>query len=113
MNEMVVDLKIAFKELVDELEWMSEETKPVAKEKADAMKELMAYPDWILDKEALEEYYSGLTIASESHFENIQSASNWMIVDEFRMLSEPTDRDRLVEKDLESISYVRNKRSNP
>ncbi|XP_065560462.1 neprilysin-like isoform X2 [Artemia franciscana] len=96
MNEMVVDLKIAFKELVDELEWMSEETKPVAKEKADAMKELMAYPDWILDKEALEEYYSGLTIASESHFENIQSASNWMIVDEFRMLSKPTDRDRWI-----------------
>ena len=48
-DSMVEDLRAAFKELVEEAEWMDVETMGKAKEKADMMLQLIGYPDWLLD----------------------------------------------------------------
>ena len=37
---------------------MDLETQSKAKEKVEAMNQLVAYPDWILNKTSLEDYYS-------------------------------------------------------
>lgn len=43
--KMIHNIREAFNELLDQNEWMDEETKKVAKEKADAMNERIGYSD--------------------------------------------------------------------
>ena len=57
---MIANLKQAFKCLVYESDWMDCVTKSIAYEKVDAMVEFIAYPDWIKNKTALEDYYDGV-----------------------------------------------------
>lgn len=57
---MIGHLKVAFSSLVEESDWMDEETKVRALEKARAMKEYVGYPDWILNRTTLESAYSGV-----------------------------------------------------
>lgn len=59
-TELIANLKIAFKTLVDAADWMDSDTKAVAREKVDYMSEFVGYPDWILVKSELEAYYNGV-----------------------------------------------------
>ena len=43
----------AFNELLAENHWMDEETRDVARDKANAMNERIGYPDYILNETAL------------------------------------------------------------
>jgi hypothetical protein len=61
---MIGHLKTAFNSLVDKSQWMDSETKMRALEKAAAMKEFVAYPDWILDKTQLTLAYQGVCFSS-------------------------------------------------
>jgi membrane metallo-endopeptidase-like protein 1 len=56
-ERMVEGLITAFKELVEETEWMDSETKEKAKEKADSMLQQIGYPDWLLDTAKVDQYY--------------------------------------------------------
>jgi membrane metallo-endopeptidase-like protein 1 len=58
--EMVDNLKEAFKEILEEIDWMDASTKTAAHEKADAMKSQMAYADELLDDDKLVDYYRNL-----------------------------------------------------
>ena len=60
VETMIGNLKVAFKALVDEASWMDESTKVVAREKADYMSQFVGYPDFVKNKTAVEEYYSGV-----------------------------------------------------
>lgn len=60
MKEMILNLKMAFSSLVEESDWMDEETKINALEKAAAMKEYIGYPDWITNRTTLEMAYQGV-----------------------------------------------------
>lgn len=55
--EMIRNIREAFNELLDENEWMDEETKKLAKEKADAINERIGYPDILTNTTELEEEY--------------------------------------------------------
>ncbi|EFO14278.2 hypothetical protein LOAG_14244 [Loa loa] len=55
--KMIANLQEAFKELVDENDWMDEETKKVAVEKAESMRNNIGYPDFISNSTALDKYY--------------------------------------------------------
>ena len=57
VNEMVKDISDVFAEIIDELEWMDEETRVRAKEKSAAMTNHIAYPDELLDNRKLTELY--------------------------------------------------------
>lgn len=54
---MVTDIQESFKANVKELSWMDEETKRVTMEKADAISEFIAYPEWILNATTLDKFY--------------------------------------------------------
>ena len=58
---MIANLKVAFKSLVDDAPWMDEVTKVVAREKADYMRQLVAYPDWVKNASAVTAYYNGVS----------------------------------------------------
>ena len=67
VTKMIGNLKTAFKSLLDESSWMDAATKSIALEKVDVMREFVAYPDWITNQTALENYYAGVNI----HVKNI------------------------------------------
>lgn len=54
---MIRNIREAFNELLDENEWMDEETKLLAKEKADCINERIGYPDILTKSEELEAEY--------------------------------------------------------
>lgn len=59
---MVLNLKQAFKSMIDDATWMDMADKATAKEKVDAINDFIGYPDWINDKIAVEDYYKGVPI---------------------------------------------------
>lgn len=63
VNEMVDNLTIAFEDRLDQLDWMSDSTKMMAREKLAAFGRKLGYPDKWTD-------YASLEISRESHAKN-------------------------------------------
>lgn len=59
---MLNDIKDAFVERVDGLSWMDKETKTVTLEKSKEMISFIGFPEWLLNSEALENYYANVGI---------------------------------------------------
>ena len=55
--EMIHTLREAYSVLLEENEWMDDETRSVAREKANAMNEKIGYPEMLTDPEQLAEEY--------------------------------------------------------
>lgn len=60
--EMIHRIREAFNELLADIHWMDDETRAVAKEKADAMNERIGYPEILTDDEELEKEYANVRI---------------------------------------------------
>lgn len=56
--DMIQSIREAFNELLNENHWMDEQTRIVAKAKADAMKERIGYPEVLTDPDELEKEYT-------------------------------------------------------
>ncbi|CAG9819313.1 unnamed protein product [Phaedon cochleariae] len=69
--EMIHTIREAFNELLAENHWMDDETRAVAKEKANAMNERIGYPKMITDKEELCKEYESLSISNHEFMNNI------------------------------------------
>ena len=86
MITLVDNLKTAFSQHIDELDWMGEETKVKAHEKLDNFIVKIGYPDVWKD-------YSTLDIdPDKSYYENILAARAWSVADNLSKLGKPTDR---------------------
>lgn len=68
MNEMVKDIRSVFSEIIDELEWMDDETRVRAKGKSDSMTTHIAYPDELLDDKKLIDLYQNVIIIKSKSF---------------------------------------------
>lgn len=55
--DMIQSIREAFNELLNENHWMDDQTRIVAKAKADAMKERIGYPEFLTDPDELEKEY--------------------------------------------------------
>ncbi|CAL8073146.1 unnamed protein product [Orchesella dallaii] len=95
VNELVENLRASFKQMVEVAEWMQNETKTAAIAKADAIRSFMAYPDWLEDKEAVEEFYAGLELG-ESYFTSQLNLALYRMDKGLKGLREPTNRDEWV-----------------
>ena len=82
---MVGDLEKAFAKRIDELTWMSPETKVKAKQKLDTLKVGVGYPDHWRD-------YSGLKIVKGDAFGNAQRAELYEYRLQLAKLHQPVDR---------------------
>lgn len=58
---MVENIRSQFSSSINDVDWMDPDTRQVAQDKAEAMKELIGYPDWYANKSALQEYYKGVS----------------------------------------------------
>lgn len=54
---MIGNIREAFNELLDENDWMDEETKLVAKGKADSINERIGYPSFLANPDKLSKTY--------------------------------------------------------
>lgn len=87
MDEMIVNLKKAFEIRINELEWMSPTTKTQALAKLSTFRPKVGYTEnW--------RNYDGLTIKSNTYFQNLRNAAAWNYQDNISRLGQPIDRTR-------------------
>ncbi|MBR6814911.1 MAG: M13 family metallopeptidase [Alistipes sp.] len=87
MIDIVKNLQVALGEHIDNLEWMSKETKAKAHEKLATFTVKIGYPDKWKD-------YSSLEInPAASYWANIKRANAWYTADNISRLGKPVDRD--------------------
>jgi membrane metallo-endopeptidase-like protein 1 len=72
-------------------DWLQEEDKPKAAEKADAMAIEIGYPDWIKDNAKLDAEYEGLTAKNDEYFKNSLKYREWVALEELKLLREDVD----------------------
>lgn len=86
MSELVENLRAAFKDGIDGLEWMADETKEQAQYKLKKFNPKIGYPDkW--------ETYNGLNVDADDLVGTVQSARKWSWEDSIGQLGQPIDRD--------------------
>merc|ERR1719192_820899 len=67
---MVSEIRRQFERLLDEVDWMDEDTKRQARVKAQGMVEHIGYPSELLDQSKLEELYAGLELSPNAYLGN-------------------------------------------
>ncbi len=83
---LVEDVRDAYEERIDTLEWMGDSTKQYAKKKLANIKVLIGYPDTWRD-------FSGLDASRDSHLSNVLEAYKFDMVYWLNKLEEPASRD--------------------
>lgn len=87
MKELVENLKIALGQHIENLSWMSDDTKNKALEKLAGFRVKIGYPDKWKD-------YSGISIdPSKSYMENCYEASKWFKHDNYIKVGTPVDKE--------------------
>ncbi|CAJ0606368.1 unnamed protein product [Cylicocyclus nassatus] len=91
--EMIDDLQEVFRGILSTNNWMDDQTRATALDKANQMLRQIAYPDFILDDEKLDEHYDGLDVRdTDSYSEMLEKVARWGIEYSFRRLTKPVDR---------------------
>jgi putative endopeptidase len=83
--ELVNNLKLAFKDKIEKLVWMSEATKKNALDKLEKINVKVGYPDKWTD-------YSSLEIDRYSYFDNIQRARHFSFMEDLKEIGKPVDK---------------------
>ncbi|XKL65520.1 hypothetical protein PGB90_008940 [Kerria lacca] len=92
--EMIQNIREAFHELLDENKWMDDETKQLAKEKANAINERIGYPDILTKSSELEIEYQKLNVSQNHFFLNLFNLLSFECMQNMEKLRKPVDKDR-------------------
>jgi putative endopeptidase len=84
-DDLVENMLTAYKEHIEKLDWMSDDTKKKALYKLGKINRKVCYPDKWKD-------YSSLEISRESHLKNIMNCNRWLYDYETAKLYKPVDR---------------------
>uniref|UniRef100_A0AAQ4Q1I6 Endothelin-converting enzyme 1 n=1 Tax=Gasterosteus aculeatus aculeatus TaxID=481459 RepID=A0AAQ4Q1I6_GASAC len=74
---MVGDIKWAFEDSLRNVRWMDSETKKAAKEKADAIYNMVGYPEFIMNATKLDKVFNDFEVVSELYFQNVMQYYNF------------------------------------
>lgn len=102
--ELVNMIRDEFKDILKTTEWMDDETRTIALEKAEKIKNFIAYPDELKDDSKLVEYYEDLEIDEEEFFEAILKFNKFGTKKAMRKFRTPVDKDDW--KDHASVAIV-------
>jgi putative endopeptidase len=86
-KEMIVNIVAAMSETVNQLDWMSPETKKKAQEKISTIDIKVGYPDKWKD-------YSHLNITRGDYYGDVAAASRFVVADNLSTIGKPVDRGR-------------------
>ncbi|XP_042900690.1 neprilysin-1 isoform X2 [Parasteatoda tepidariorum] len=93
-QEMILNIREAFNELLEENAWMDKDTREVAREKANAMNERIGYPDLLTKPIELSKEYEGLTIHDDLFLVNILNVFEFEASKNLKKLRQPVNKDR-------------------
>jgi len=63
VKQLVKDLRVSTKELLDENNWVDEETKRLVTEKLEDMSMLPGFPEWVSNVSSLDLFYDKVRVA--------------------------------------------------
>ncbi|CAJ0599854.1 unnamed protein product [Cylicocyclus nassatus] len=90
--KMINDIQRAFREMLSTNKWINS-TRNAALEKANSMLSQIAYPNFVLNDEELDNYYDGLDVReSDSYSKMLDKVARWHIEHSFKLLMERVDR---------------------
>ncbi|XP_043526357.1 neprilysin-1 isoform X2 [Frieseomelitta varia] len=92
--EMIRTIREAFNELLAENHWMDNETRAVAKSKADSMNERIGYPEFLKDPEELSMEYVMLNITENHFLGNVLAVLKYDAYHNLEKLRKPVDKDK-------------------
>ncbi|XP_063292715.1 endothelin-converting enzyme 1 isoform X2 [Pelobates fuscus] len=75
--QMIREIKTAFEESLSSLNWMDEETRKAAREKAEAIYDMIGYPNFITDPKELDKVFNEYDVYSDLYFENVMNFYNF------------------------------------
>ncbi|KAF2895308.1 hypothetical protein ILUMI_10863 [Ignelater luminosus] len=91
-ESMVNNVRIAFKSNFKNLNWMDVETRTSAELKADAISDMIGYPEFILHPDQLNERYSILEIRRDAYFENNINLNQYGLRKNLEKINEPVNK---------------------
>lgn len=90
---MIQRVKHAFRRRLLHLKWMDEDTRKEAIKKADAITDMIGYPEYILrDPGRLNAKYARLEVTPTNYFGNVVRNRKFVLDEEMRKLSKPVNR---------------------
>ncbi|KAG8429835.1 hypothetical protein GDO86_019085, partial [Hymenochirus boettgeri] len=69
--KMIKEIKMAFEDNLNNLHWMDDDTREVAREKAEAIYDMIGYPNFIMDAAELDKVFNDYEVTSDLYFENV------------------------------------------
>ncbi|MEE6482388.1 hypothetical protein FKM82_013232 [Ascaphus truei] len=75
--QMIREIKTAFEESLTSLHWMDEDTRKAAREKAEAIYDMIGYPNFIMDPKELDKVFSDYEVTSDLYFKNVMMFYNF------------------------------------
>ncbi|XP_045472319.1 neprilysin-2-like isoform X1 [Harmonia axyridis] len=90
--EMVRDIRAEFERILKEVDWMDDETKKNAIEKAKSMSTHIAYPDELLDDSKLEEFYQNLEMDENNYMGSVLNLTLFGTQFSFKRLRQPVNK---------------------
>ncbi|XP_074654372.1 endothelin-converting enzyme homolog isoform X2 [Tubulanus polymorphus] len=93
-ESMVDQIKHTFKRGLPDIPWMDAQTVNAAREKVDSVIDMIGFPQYILNKTALDEEYKGLKIDPNTYFDNNIRTLRFSLKKELKRLREKPDKKR-------------------
>jgi len=97
MVQMIKYIRGGFKTMLDEVQWMDDGTKTKAQKKLKLMKEYIAFPDEMFEKETIDEYYADFKAAPDTYLENALNLNKFDTVRVLKQLREKVDPEHWTE----------------
>jgi membrane metallo-endopeptidase-like protein 1 len=90
--EMVADIRAEFQDILKQVDWMDEETKKNALDKAKSMSTHIAYPDELMNDRKLEEFYGDLELDENYYLRSILNLTLFGTRFSFKRLRQPVNK---------------------
>ncbi|XP_072387563.1 endothelin-converting enzyme homolog isoform X2 [Diabrotica undecimpunctata] len=91
-EDMINNVRNAFKMNFKNLKWMDNDTRNVAIDKADAISDMIGYPEFVKDMNLLDERFEKLTIRNNTYFENNIQISYFNLKKNLEKINEPVNK---------------------
>ncbi|PZC81626.1 hypothetical protein B5X24_HaOG212332 [Helicoverpa armigera] len=89
---MINNIRNAFKRNLKNLDWMDAETRKAAEIKADAITDMIGFPDYILHKDELDKQYEELEVKPNEYFENNIAFNVFSLKNDLNKLDKPVNK---------------------
>ncbi|XP_058803973.1 endothelin-converting enzyme homolog isoform X2 [Phymastichus coffea] len=91
-EEMINEIRTAFTKNLKNLDWMDWETRKSAEEKANAITDMIGFPDFILNPTELNERYADLIITKNEYFSNNIRVNKYNLIKNLEKLDKPVNK---------------------